>query len=305
MSIEGFKVRFAQRDHNPACLTEDHLLATVVQPGRADFGRELTFVAGDRGRKRFEPRYSNAEEPLGGKKIVPPPYSGEQGHRGKRVIHLPASTSEVHLAQRKHLEPLIPAQPNARGLPSTDWTRKKVVLGESGKVAGAAGEAQAYNLEASMNRKQRVGGTLERRNMIPEASAGDHGYKSADRQPGFYAEGGLVAGSTNILRPSAKPTLRKAEGAPGSQKPLEATYAKLQQRLERESDLASVLALTVRNHPSSSSIYPLSFPSLSNARIICRWSRRSRASGWPAGRSARAAGWCRPRTRLSDLPSSR
>ena len=47
-----------------------------------------------------------------------------------------------------------------------------------------------------MTRKQRVNTMVEQRNGLPMTSLGDKNYKHPDYTPGFFKEGGLIAGST-------------------------------------------------------------------------------------------------------------
>lgn len=99
-----------------------------------------------------------------------------------------------------------------------------------------------------MNRKKRIENILVQRNLIPVVTAGDLPFKNADREPGFYAKGGIIPGSTNTLRKSAKPLLRKSEDlslSTNAGKKLEATYGKMQAKLARQYDLFQVHSLTV------------------------------------------------------------
>ena len=299
--IDGFKVRFAQRCHSPPGALADHLHGTIMVQQAPHEDNFATFVAGDRGRKRFDPKYSLEEGYRQGKKTVSPPRRPEgEKKEGKRYIPHPTTGQEIKSQQRKHLEPLQPALVNARGLPSANWTRKKIVTDEHG-VPVSTREPKDYDLEASMNRKQRVPSPLDKRNLIPAASAGDKSYKEADREPGFYAQGGLGVGSTNTLKPSAKPTLRKSEETAnkGGGKTLEATYGKMKARLEREDDLQQVRALTVRMQCLSVDwLVGLSYRYVF-AVSLCRWRDRSSRSACRAGKSARAAGSCGRRTKPS------
>jgi hypothetical protein len=237
--IPGFKVHFAQKQHNPIGYIPDHLCAAKVREPYT--GSEDTFVAGDRGRKRFESLLSDEEQYVIGRRTLTPPRGRETYlmKTGKRFMPIATRGGEMSNQQRRHLEPLQAAMPYGSGLPSVNWVRKKGILLNASTCE--------LNLEVSMNRRKRLETTLERRNMISEASSGDHSYKAADRQPGFFAQGGLVVGSTNVLRASAKPSLRRSESlcARTEHKSLEATYGKLKRRLRHEAELRDVLTLTV------------------------------------------------------------
>ena len=48
--------------------------------------------------------------------------------------------------------------------------------------------------------KARIKSLYDQRNGLPMTALGDKIYKHPDYTPGFFKEGGLVAGSTNALR---------------------------------------------------------------------------------------------------------
>lgn len=85
------------------------------------------------------------------------------------------------------------------------------------------------------------------RNNINVAAPGDKSYKVPEHSPGYYAQGGLIPGSSIVKRASAKPALQKREGTTTVQKTLSTmTYAQKvaleDERYERE----QVLLLNVR-----------------------------------------------------------
>lgn len=242
---EPLKVKFAQKCHSPVFLKEEHLKGGVLI--RGDGSRESSIVLGEGGRRIIGPQVRPQQEPKAAKKLVPAPQRSEEPKVGKRIIPAPdrGQGEEIKHAERIHFEEKHGT--TIEGIPTLNWTRKKTVRMPNG-IPAARKEPDSYNLEASMNRKQRVRTELDARNQIPAASKGDKFYKQADREPEFYAKGGLVVGSTMTLKESAKPTLRKKEdgtheGTPG--KKLEATYAKLQTRLAQEYDMHQVHSLTV------------------------------------------------------------
>ena len=106
-----------------------------------------------------------------------------------------------------------------------------------------------FQIESVMNRKQRILTNIEQRNLLPSATAGDKAYAQADREPGFYAKGGLIAGSTNILKKSGKPTFKKNESMSGSTKNIKKltaiSFEKKQELLSLEYDISQVNYLTV------------------------------------------------------------
>lgn len=209
--------------------------------------RETSIVLGEGRRRIIGPKVYGHEEEKPAKRLVSAPNRPDEKNVGKRSVAAPdrGQGEEIKHAERVHFEEKHGT--TNEGLPTLNWTRKKTVRMPNG-IPAARKEPSPYNLEATMNRKQRVKTELDARNQIPVASKGDKHYKDADREPEFYAQGGLVVGSTMTIKESAKPTLRKKEegttqGSPG--KKLEATYAKLQQRLAQEYDMQQVNSLTV------------------------------------------------------------
>ena len=243
--VEPFKVKFAERCHSPVYSErQPHLRGGLLVHG--DTKDQRSIVLGEGGKKSFPPMYCPPEEPKNAKKVLPEPRREDGERRGKKCLAAPdrGKGEEIKHAERVHFEEKRSI--SEEGLPTINWTRKRTVKMPNG-IPAARNPAAGYNLEATMNRKQRVQTELDKRNNIPTATKGDKFYKEADREPGFYEKGGLVVGSTNTLKASAKPTLRKKEegttGSPG--KKLEATYAKLQARLAEEYDLHQVHSLTV------------------------------------------------------------
>ena len=58
--IAGFKLKFAERAHNPDCapkiaLLQGSIINSCVQP-------DTSIILGEKGKKNFEPRYSAAQE---------------------------------------------------------------------------------------------------------------------------------------------------------------------------------------------------------------------------------------------------
>lgn len=243
--LEGFKVHFNERNHSPLSKSTDHLHAARVVGECGGFHSSI--VLGESGKRHFDPRYSTDERKPEGKRYLPPPLPKDGHASSKKLISvLEYCSKEISIPSKKRVKDATSTSSNEITLPSGNWTRKRTVMADE-RTPAAMKESGVFNLEASMNRKQRVENILVQRNMVPVASAGDLPFKQADREPGFYAKGGLIPGSTNVLRQSAKPTLRKSEDTlTGSGKKLEATYAAMKSRLEYEYDRNQVLSLTVR-----------------------------------------------------------
>lgn len=230
--IAGFKLKFTERNHQPECAPRLALLhgAVVNQWVQPD----TSIILGERGKKNFEPRYC-AEEQIVIKKQLPRREHGdEEVKRGKRCIAAPSKGS-IELA---HNERVHYPEPRSEVGQPLDFSRKKSVLQVT--------EPKMHNIESTMNRKQRVVTEEQRRNGIDAATPGDKSFKEADREPDFYAKGGIITGSTNTLRKSGKPELKKKDEVSKPGKKLEATYGKLVERLAREYDVNQVRTLTVR-----------------------------------------------------------
>lgn len=245
--LNGFKVHFTQRNHHPQAMPrEDNIHGGVVIGGST--GLTSSIVVGEGSKRHFGDRYSTDERRPEGKRYLAPPLPKDYENRGKKLISvLEYCDKEITLpTKKKFKESGMKNSASEVTLPSATWTRKRTVMVDEHTPA-AMKQSDIFLLEASMNRKQRVANILAQRNMIPSASSGDLPFKQADREPGFYAKGGLIPGSTNILRQSAKPTLRKSEElANSSGKKLEATYGAMKARLEKDYDQRQVLSLTVR-----------------------------------------------------------
>lgn len=248
--LEGYKVTFTQRDHHPICAPEaDHMLGPLIVRGSQ--GYRSSIVLGEGGKRRFDPRYCSGEEKPEGKKYIPPPPSHDNHNSSKKLIPVVRNCeTEISMPRKKHLKDASMRRSESGSLPSLNWTRKRTVVGEDG-VSAAFKESSLVNLEASMTRKHRVDSIMQQRNLIPSASMGDLPFKRVESEPGYFAKGGLIPGSTNTLRASAKPTLRKSEDVTnsGGGKKLEATYAKMKAQLDKDYDVKQVLSLTVSIYP--------------------------------------------------------
>lgn len=54
-----------------------------------------------------------------------------------------------------------------------------------------------HHIEGTMTRKGRITNLAAQRAGLEMASLGDKNYKAVEFEPGFFRDGGLVAGSTN------------------------------------------------------------------------------------------------------------
>jgi hypothetical protein len=229
--IAGFKLRFVERNHHPICAPKAPLLQGAVISDSVP--PDTSIILGEKGKKNFEARYCAPQDYVP-KKQIKPKISEEVVNRGKRCI-APPSTGKLELSHNERVH--YPEEFGKAG-DELGFGRRKSVLQPT--------RITDYDIEKTMNRKQRVTTEEQKRNSIGTAAPGDKPFKDADREPEFYQKGGLVVGSTNTLKQSAKPTLKKREDIntkPG--KKLEATYGKLVERLAREYDVSQVRTLTV------------------------------------------------------------
>ena len=243
--IEDSKRTFAQRDHHPIC-----------EPLKKSFHNQIllqsddskSIVPGEGTRGHFDPQYSDAELQKPMKKPLAPPKSQYAVERGKRCIKLPPCTDEFESKGKK----LNMEQRNRRSeyceKLCIGWTSRTFVRNsETGELCSRARATKEYDMEGYMNRKQRVGSKERMRNGIPEATPCDNYYKEADREPGFYAKGGIIPGSTIQLRVSAKPTMRKKDdpaNANKNSKKFTMTYAEKTKKLDEEYEKKQVYVLT-------------------------------------------------------------
>lgn len=240
--LEGFKLKFKQRSHSPLCMPNyDHLSASRIIHAPS----ENSIILGERGRKRFDAQYSMPEEYRAAKRAITPPSRNNDPPRGKRYIpHPSTSTEDLNSSSKKILFAASSRRSETTGLPSVNWKRKGQVFDETG-VSAKEKESGIYNLEATMNRKQRVAGELGQRNGIPEATPGDKPMKRVEAQPGYFAEGGLIPGSTIQNKKTTNPLAGKSKVQMTSTGKLEATYGALQKKLAYEYDRTQVQSLTV------------------------------------------------------------
>mmetsp|Transcript_38749 Transcript_38749/g.77172 ORF Transcript_38749/g.77172 Transcript_38749/m.77172 type:complete len:267 (+) Transcript_38749:68-868(+) len=241
--IEGFKLKFAERSHHPAFLPGKNLLHGGIVNSWVP--PDTSIILGEKGKKNFEPRYCPEEQIVIKKQLPRRDHGDEEVKRGKRCVAAPA-VSQLELA---HNERVHYPEPHSTVGDSVGFARKKSVL----RVT----EPKMYNLEATMNRKQRVPDETAKRNGIAAATPGDKSFKQADREPEFYAKGGIIPGSTITLRQSAKPELKKRDDVTkGPGKKLEATYGKLVLKREKAYDLSQVHTLTKPSKTHQGEVIP-------------------------------------------------
>ena len=130
------------------------------------------------------------------------------------------------------------------------------------------GNADEYDMESYMNRKQRPGKSIESmRNGIPVAVPGDRAFKKVEHEPGYYAKGGLIPGSSIQLRKSAKPEMRGGEEATKvTKKSSKLSYKEKQRRVE---EIEARKAVYVLSNESMSMGQPVqSFETRTGAYLV-------------------------------------
>lgn len=234
MSIENAKFKLNEKFHYPA---EDGLLkGGVLNYNKVKDDRNNSLYQGSIGKSHFAALFSADEVPVAAKKPHQVKVSEEIVLRGKKPLPIPPSKADrpqgvkrIEVATTSDFyELMMPIKRKTENVPSS----------------------VEYNMEVTMNRKQRVQPGSERnRNNIPVAKPGDKSFGAADREPGFYAKGGLVVGSTIVARKATCIGARRTENTEGSAmvtKPLSNTktyYDKIKRR-NRNSDMDEVMSLT-------------------------------------------------------------
>jgi len=248
MPIDNFKIEKNEKRHHCNVSVTSHLHQTSHVSVNADLVVPLNrgcVIPGDRGRSHFEPMHSQANEwkCTMRQSERSRAYGAEAAELGKKCMQEPARKPDP--AQCKKTIALDDGSMAAcrRGVEI-----KGLCVGfKSLKHFDARSEAPEYDMETYMNKKQRAGATLGRmRNNIGVAAPGDRPFKVAEHEPGYYAKGGLIPGSSIQLRKSAKPERRPGEATTGGIKRGEKklTYHQKQQLAAEQSDLAQVAALT-------------------------------------------------------------
>ena len=78
----------------------------------------------------------------------------------------------------------------------TTATYEDMPIGKQTFIMDNRKTTNEVDVTKSMGAKKRVGTMYEARNGLPLASLGDKNYKTPEYQPGFFRDGGLIAGST-------------------------------------------------------------------------------------------------------------
>ena len=194
--LEDNKIKLHQRRHVRPDV-ESHLLAVaapLLNPSMVKPDKSL--IVADAGKHHFVPSFSQADEWRQGKKLVEGrrlqgDYYVERGKKSIRPTHN-GETQEWTEQRRHNLEEAM-RRSEETGELCVGFTKLRKF--QTRKVG------PEYDMEGYMNRKQRSGASVDvMRNGIPVAIPGDRPFKDADREPGFYAKGGIIPGSSIQLR---------------------------------------------------------------------------------------------------------
>ncbi len=258
--INNFKVLKNERRHHNNIGVDSHLCNTssapLLNPQYVAPLNPGSIIPGERGSRHFEPTYSQAKEwkVAMRQSAMSRAYGSEAEERGKGVVAPPPKGKEDQLPhQRRHDIPLPDGSLSAfrKGQETNGLCVGFKSLKHFDKKAG--GGTIEYDMETYMNKKQRAGETINRmRNNIPVAVPGDRPYKVVEHEPGYFAKGGLIPGSSIQMRKSAKPERRNNSGDgdgdgntnnPHTEKK-RLTYHEKQKLLNDKYDLEQVRCLT-------------------------------------------------------------
>ena len=117
---------------------------------------------------------------------IAPKHAEPRKEAVKHISFKPSDIKENY--ERRHVQP---AHPSLLGPTNDNLQIGLRPFDQANKTS-----SKEYNEEKVMGMKKRVTNIYDQRNGLPMASLGDKIYKSPDYTPGFFKEGGLVAGST-------------------------------------------------------------------------------------------------------------
>ena len=203
--VNSFKIKHNERRHEMPVGVAGHFMPS--QGGAVLLNPHMVPVQESRGSKHFPPAYSKAAEWKSSMRInkTRKEYGDEGKPGGKKYVSppKPGVAEDWRKGRRGNEE-----QANRRGVQIKGLS----INFKSLKHFPSRGEAEQYDMETYMNRKQRSGESIETmRNGIPVAVPGDRAFKKVEHEPGYYAKGGLIPGSSIQLRKSAKPEMKGGE----------------------------------------------------------------------------------------------
>ena len=229
--IDNAKFKLNQKLHYP--YEPGLIIGPLLNLNKVKDERVGSLHIGTIGKSHFAELFSEEIDTCPVKKVHVPKISAEIELRGKKYISIPKGKEPGPVGVKK-IE--VPTTSDTYVL---DMPIKRKIKDKPKSVE--------YNMETTMNRKQRVDPERQR-NYIPVASNGDKYYKSADREPGYYKVGGVIVGSTIVARKPTSKLIKSSEGMEGEvSKTIANTkthYEKLK-KYARDSEITNVLSLTV------------------------------------------------------------
>jgi hypothetical protein len=246
--VNSFKAQFNERRHHNNVGVATHLLPS---DGQIRLNPDVivplhpgSIVPGDKGRYHYPPMHSQAKEwkVCMRQSSMARAYGSEADERGKKPIPQPERKPDPAQCKKMIVNDDGSFAADRRGSEI-----KGLCVGfKSLKHFETRKEAPEYDMETYMNKKQRAGESLDRmRNGIRVAVPGDRPFKCAEHEPGYYAKGGLIPGSSIQLRKSAKPERRPGEATTTTTKrEKKLSYAEKQRIASEKYDLQQVAQLT-------------------------------------------------------------
>jgi hypothetical protein len=230
---------FSQRSHtseSPANVVHVH----GAQPNYDAIPHTDSLYFYDTGKRHFDPIYSKTEEPRPSKHKVPQKKSGEEKQSSKKVTVLKPSDTITP----GHVK-LFPEELVRRSTVNEKMFETKRVVLQGDGIPAKFRESDEFRMEQYMNRKQRIPSVERQRNGIPVAVAGDKGYKDVSLSHRYYEDGGLVPGSTIVLKAKTSIMMKKSAENSGVTKTKKLVpYAEKAAKASKEEELKDVLVLT-------------------------------------------------------------
>jgi hypothetical protein len=268
MGDVGKTRRFANKKHfDDAPAQLEHVKAAVLDLTKVPDDRFRSLCVEDIGKLHFPPTYSGAYEHSAGKRMYPVKPSGHAEPKGKKPIKVPpAKHDDKPRGKRDNIY-----QRTRRGVElgldelTPDWNHKRVVkqgLDFSGPPCRQR-VSKEYEMEKAINRKQRFNGDgLDPMNQssVYYSLAGTREvqfkprgrYRENNQNPeysvGYFAQGGLIPGSSIQIRQSGKKSLRQSNPIgedTGGKKGMMKTYKEIEAERAHKYDLDQVAFLTM------------------------------------------------------------
>jgi hypothetical protein len=251
LSSSNFKYKYNERRHDNNLGPATHLLHASYPKVNASLIQGLnpgSIVEGDKGRRHQiegHREYSDVGEWKCSMRINKDrkEYGAEVVERGRKFIAAKITTESTRPEGKK----LNMEQASRRGYPMPGLSVNfKSLKHYPEKYTQAPAE---YDMETYMNKKQRSGASIEiMRNGIPNRVPGDRAFKKVEHEPGYYAKGGLIPGSSIQLKKAHTAEFKKSESNSGttntgSQRRRQ-TFAEKRAAADAAYDLMQVTSLT-------------------------------------------------------------